>query len=312
MIQKSNPRWERKEPWKFVPRRDLFPDAEMPAKSDKNKHIIKSSKQGTQIIKKGYLAEKSSVKPVKPWPKSLAAQPELLLLLFALIFLKSSSRTQLKVLDQPQSIQMLKSIGPYLDEREQNIVYTAAGIMEAAQLIRDIASHTYHHKNKAALLHVPSSPAARRIEALKAIKPYIAKENRKQLDRFLNFYEGVRKVQSNLSLYKDKKGISDEQGAAPLKKAGEFLELIHPVLPDEQRQRIDRVMQMIKMVEVMGNAEKAAHDKNKRNEEIKKEAANNNEQSEKIMDSLAPMLNEEQKESMNMIIKMAQLLSQPD
>ena len=69
---------------------------------------------------------------------------------------------------------------------------------------------------------------------------------------------------------------------------------------------------MIKMVEVMGNAEKAAHDKNKRNEEIKKEAANNNEQSEKIMDPLSPMLNEEQKESMNMIIKMAQLLSQPD
>ena len=80
-------------------------------------------------------------------------------------------------------------------------------------------------------------------------------------------------------LYKDKKGISDEQGPHP-EKGGEFLELIHPVLPDEQRQRIDRVMQMIKMVEVMGNAEKAAHDKTSGMRKSK-EAANNNEQSEK-------------------------------
>ena len=31
MIQsKTRPTWEKKEPWKFVPRRDLFPDAELP------------------------------------------------------------------------------------------------------------------------------------------------------------------------------------------------------------------------------------------------------------------------------------------
>jgi len=291
MIQKSNPRWERKEPWKFVPRRDLFPDREVHEGINQSKLRIKGKE------------------PLKPWISDLVRTPDLLLVLLVTVLLRNSKQVVRKVFDHPQSIQLLKSIGPYLDKKEQNIVYTVAGLMEAAQLINDVANHNYHNQNQITLMNIPSDPAARRIEALKAIKSYINPENRKQLDRFLNFYDGIRKVQHNFAKYRHKLNRD-----TPVQTVSEFLRVIQPILPEEQKIRIDKAMKVMKMIEVMGNKEEDKEGKINltKKEEEKTNERENKKQLEKIMNSFTPMLNEEQKESMNMIMKMAELLSQTD
>ncbi|HHU48576.1 MAG TPA: hypothetical protein GXZ37_02515 [Clostridiales bacterium] len=345
MIQKkSNPRWERKEPWKFIPRRDLFPDAEIPTyleqtkpqiqgKEPEKKHNNPVQRAGNHAsaptplhrekVKKGVrrtpLPENRALIPVKTKGRSTSIQPGFLILLFAGFLILSSRQKALEILDQPQSVQMLKSIGPYLNEKEQNIVYTAAGLMEAMQLIRDVANQNYHNQNQATLLNIPSNPVERKIGAMKAIKPYIHPEKRRQLDRVLNLYESAGKVQRNLVLYKNNRTLAGGKKVSPIESASDFLNVVRPVLSQEQREKADKAMQVMKMVEAMGTADKLSRNEKKVqkkgsiDQKDKRDQANQlsqKDQTKAIMDSFASLLNDEQKESMNMIMKMSQLLSQ--
>lgn len=360
MIQsKIRPTWEKKEPWRFVPRRDLFPDAELPPqytkslKSDdrrkqpekkyntpvhqiQNKTTVPVTYKSRQDGKRSNqlpLPENHPLTPVHTKGQQtgggFAFQPELLLLLFAGWFLlgsrsKGLGLEGLGVFNQPQSIEMLKSIGPYLNANEQKIAYTAAGIMEAIQLIKNVMNHTYHNQNQATLMQIPSNPAQRKIEALKAIKPYIHMNNRKQLDRVLNFYESTNKVQRNIALYQNNRALASDQRQSPIESAGEFLKVIRPILPQEQKEKADKAVQVMKMIDVMASADKLTRDEKKekkkdqakpRDREVQADQEKKyaqNDQMQTIMDSIAPMLNEEQKGSMDMIMKMAQLLSQPE
>ena len=256
--------------------------------------------------------------PVKTKGRPSTIQPEFLLMFFALLVIMNTKQSIFGTLNQPQSIQMLKSVGPYLGRKEQSLIYTAAGMMEAMQLIKDVANGNYHNQNQVTLMHIPSNPAQRRIEAMKAVKPYFRPKNRKQLDRVLSLYEGASKVQRNIALYKNNITLAGEQKQSPIESAGEVLKVIHPVLPKEQKVKANKAMQVLKMIEAMGAADKLSRSEKKTNNENRVEKNNmqneteqamQNNQIDKIMDSFAPMLNEEQKESMDMIMKMAQLLS---
>jgi hypothetical protein len=331
MIQsKTRPTWEKKEPWKFVPRRDLFPDAELPRqyieslKMDDHRkppekrhntpvHQIQSKAAVHVPVKSGKKSSRSNKSPLpenhpltpvhtkgRGTERRSAFHPEVLLLLFAGWFLfgsKIKGLEALEVYNQPQSIDMLKAIGPYLNEKGQDVVYTAAGVMEAIQLVKGVMNHTYHNQNQVSLMQIPSNPTDRKIGALKAIKPYIHSNNRKQLDWVLNFYDVTNKVQRNLALYQNNRELAGDQKLSPIESAGEFLKVIRPILPQEQKDKADKAVQVMKMIDAMASA-----DIMKQGEKKEK----------KIMDSFAPMLNDEQKESMDMIMKMAQLLSQPE
>lgn len=334
MIQKkSYPRWERKEPWRFIPRRDLFPDAEIPAHWEQNipktEDKINSQyttptllKRGNEVkkVRRSPLPENHSMIPVKAKGRRPVIQPEFLLMFFVFFFIMNTKQSIFGTLSQSQSIQMLKSIGPYLGRKEQNAVYTAAGMMEAMQLIKDVANGNYHSQNQVTLMHIPSNPTERRLEAMKAIKPYFRPKNRKQLDQVLNFYESASKVQRNIALYKNNRTLAGEQKLSPVETAGELLKIIHPVLPNEQKEKASKAMQVIKMMEAVGAADKLSRSEKKTKNENKVDKQNiedgeeqsTQKQIEKMMDSFAPMLNDEQKESMDMIMKMAQLLSQPN
>ncbi|NLB40855.1 MAG: hypothetical protein GX815_01080, partial [Clostridiales bacterium] len=164
----------------------------------------------------------------------------------------------------------------------------------------------------------------RKVEAIKAIEPYIPTDSRRQLSQVLNFYEGANKVQRNIKAFQDNRVLNEGQKTSPLDLATDILSVIRPVLPQEQRDQADKATQIIKMIEVMGAVNKGSRKENKQlalksgNEKprskipAEESPTDNSGQIEKIMDSFAPMLNDEQKESMNMIIQMAQLLSQPE
>ena len=163
MIQKrSHMAYKRKEPWKFIPRRDLFPDAEPPynraasastAPAPSNRTTVRQEAKPAYPASgrpwKSPLPDPRPLKPVKPGGKPRSIRPEFLLLLFAGGILLRPGLKKREGIYHPRSIQMLKTLGPYLHESEQDIVYSAAGFMEALYLIKDVKNHTYHKRNRA-------------------------------------------------------------------------------------------------------------------------------------------------------------------
>ncbi|MDD4680884.1 MAG: hypothetical protein PHP79_08405, partial [Clostridia bacterium] len=180
MIQKKYPAsWEKKKPWKFIPRRDLFPDAEVPLSTEQAKPIKQTvyqpgvppekkyntpvhrmqnkaaSRMPQQRQKAAQKPEKSSPlplnRPMTPVNSKRRATPEFLLLLFgSWLFLEfmGSKKKEAKLLNElrkPQVIEMLKAIGPYLEDNQQDAIYTAAGVMEAMHMVRDVMNHTYQN-----------------------------------------------------------------------------------------------------------------------------------------------------------------------
>jgi hypothetical protein len=250
------------------------------------------------------------------WPKLKAFQPGLT------AGIESAFRN---VLDNPQSIQMLRTLGPYMEVNEQDAVYGAAGFMEAISTFRDVMNHTYQDRHRNTIQHVPSNPAARKIEAIKAVKPYIAQSSHKQLGKFIGAYDTIDQLNRNIEIYRNNRSLAGDRKASAIESIGEILNVVRPVLPREHREKADKAIQVLKMAEVVGTAEKLSRDgkKDKASTQEKTSAApsekpaeaaettDRTDQIQKMMGSFAPMLNDEQKQSMDLIMKMAQMLTQP-
>lgn len=397
MIQRSTYSTRQKNPpQKFIPRRDLFPDAELPppsrtttAKTTGNNSPYREqadspysnsspgreqtvspytsssqskeesgsphsrSQQGqsqaqsqarvqpvssgrTQTQKRQPLPLQQPLKPVKQqsmlpfnpgilllilgggflvWPKLKAFQPDLM---------NKIESTFKNVLDNPQSIQMLRTLSPYLEDREQEAVYSISGIMEAVSTFRGIMDHTYHDRYRNSVLRVPSDPAVRGLEVMKIMKSYIPHGSRKQLDYVISAYNAIDQLNRNIDIYRNNRMLAGDRKAGALETIGDIYNVVRPALPHEYRDKGDKALQVVKMAEVVGVADKLSRDNKKGNAGPQKkekspdqtaEAAENSagktDQIQNLMDSFSPMLNDEQKESMDMIMKMAQLLAQP-
>ncbi|HHY83099.1 MAG TPA: hypothetical protein GX505_10550 [Clostridiales bacterium] len=339
MIQKryNYPYYRKEPPQKFIPRRDLFPDAVVPMEREYSRpaawvntpqHNIQAGKDIPFKVQSGRKPQPvySPMTPVKSGKKR-SFNPGTIMLLFAGWLFLWPRLKKLGWFNDPRSLDMLLSLGPYLDEKEQDVVYTAAGVLEAFHTINDVINHTYHNRHKAAVMQVPSDPVFRKIEAMKAIKPHIKPDSRKHLDQVVNLYESMHKMQKNIAIYRNNRTLAAGEKMSSIESVNEILKVIKPILPREQRERAEKAAQLLKMVEAVSTAEKlnreATNGKtNKRsdnNDSVNIAKSDNtagsdeqNDKIQKMMDSLSPMLSDEQKESMQMIMKMAQLLSQTD
>ena len=294
MIQKSYySAHEKKPPQKFIPRRDLFPDAELPPPNKTSTAKITSGKRSPDREQSGNAAARSQtaqmqqarvqpvhtdripVKKAQPLPLQqplhpvnqknlLSVNPTTLFLLLAGWFLlwpklkkaqpKLTSNIQSafrNVLDNPKSIQMLRTLGPYLEDKEQDAVFTVAGIMEAAGTFRDVMKHTYQDRNRNTILHVPSDPTAKRIEIMKAVKPYIPRDSRKKLDQVIGVYDTVDQLNRNIEIYRNNLSLAGDKKAAPIESIGEILKVVRPVLPQEYREKADQAIQTLKVSQNM-------------------------------------------------------------
>jgi hypothetical protein len=381
MIQRSTYTSRKKTPpQKFIPRRDLFPDAELPpsvqSASEKTTGSNSASRQQdgstysksqqvqpqarpqarvqpitsvrAQPKKSQPLPLQQPLKPVKQqglfsvnpaillfllaggfllWPKLKASQPKLA---------SKIESTFKNIVDNPQSIQMLRTIGPYLEDAEQDAVYTVAGVLEAVSTFRGVMTHTYHDRYRNTILHVPKSPAAKRLEIMKAMKPYIPESSRSQLDQAIGVYNTIDQLNRNIDIYRNNRLLAAERKPTTLETLVDLYNVMRPALPLEYKEKGDKAVQVFKMMEAAGAAEKMSRSSKKekptqkgevnhKQDRVKTRSSNEDSQDSKatehpsakadqmqsLMDSFAPMLNDEQKDSLNMIMKMAQLLSQP-
>jgi hypothetical protein len=194
-------------------------------------------------------------------------------------------------------------------------------------------NHTYQDRHRNTIQHVPSNPAARKLEAIKAVKPYIAQSSHKQLGKFIGAYDTIDQLNRNIEIYRNNRSLAGDRKASAIESIGEILNVVRPVLPREHREKADKAIQVLKMAEVVGTAEKLSRDGKKDKASTQKktgddvqektsaapsekpaeaaETADRTDQIQKMMGSFAPMLNDEQKQSMDLIMKMAQMLTQP-
>ncbi|HPT78341.1 MAG TPA: hypothetical protein PK830_04475 [Candidatus Atribacteria bacterium] len=201
-------------------------------------------------------------------------------------------------IDNPVSLKILHDICPYLDERERDVVFTITGIVEVLRTIQELLDHRYHMRQHSKVMAAPVDPVSRRIGIVKALQPYIPEVGKKTVDNMLKIYDTINELGRGIEKYRS--------GGAAISDAAE---IILPLLPDDYRRKAGRIIKAVKMAEAMTLADEA--DMAGREDEYKKQAEKAD-KVERMVEALKPMLSDEQKGSIELLMKMARLLSEPN
>ncbi len=351
MIQRINDStYNRKPPQKFIPRRDLFPDAEpplsgkstedkkpsdrRPAKKESGEGSSTSAQQAREpsihtnripVEESEPLPLQQPLKPVRKQSRTFIPPTTFFLLLIGWFLLwprMKKTRTRWtydmqsmesafeNLLDNPKNVEMLHAICPFLEEQQQDAVYTITGILDALSSIRSALNHTYPQKIWNSAVYVPSDPDARRIELMKAIKPYVEPNNQRKLDQIIGTCHTVDQLNRSVLDYQNRQSMTDGQKTSPTESFGEILGILRPILPQEFGEKADQLMQILKIAQTMESANKESRKEEKEEDTADKEQQTEDTANRKQQTPPSAPMNDKQKESMEMMVRMAQLLAQ--
>lgn len=148
----------------------------------------------------------------------------------------------------PETKEILSAVIPYLDDYEQQNVYTLLGLLEAVDTIYGVADGTYQDI-KIATTPVPfRSESERIIGILNAVKPYIAEPSQELVDTIVKAQTMSSKLARNMRVYKSKR-LSGESPLENLDTFYEILDILRPIIPEEKLEPIDRITTMAKLFE---------------------------------------------------------------
>jgi hypothetical protein len=299
-----------KSPQRFIPRRDIVVETKLPKPEKKNN-------------------------PSKPSviPLTQQLQPvQLLLLIFLLWFtipaFKNGKNRHFKILKRnlketfntPDTIiHMLSDVSPYLGLKEQENINTLVGVLEAANILRNIRVGTYQNPRILRSMNSSMNVQDKKLGIIKALKPYIPSNNHEIVDKAIQTYNTINKVSENLVQYTSKTSENiDRQKIAD--QIAETLEIINPLVPPEQQQRLKQIQNVIKMYGIMESSQLWEKRNQQESQQIKTQETSNNSSSQKsesktkeqknVTDALKSVLSPEQSQAMEVMMKMAQLLSQ--
>lgn len=239
------------------------------------------------------------------------------------------------MVDNPKAIKLLESICPYLEPDQQDTVYTIIGIQDVLARIRDLMNRSYQKKAHSKSIVVPRNPIEKRIEMMKVLRPYVPDVSRESISNIVYVYDTYNKLNKNVQSYAAKRKKSKKYNIYSIEALVDFVDLISPVLPMDLKDKATKIITIAKLVEQMEGADsltKRGHLEQKRLAKPLDQAANVDKdektravsaeedkdlndriaQADRVKESLAPMLDEGQKESLDLIMKMAQLLARPD
>ncbi len=303
-----------KKPHKFTPRKDLFPD-ENPILPNRQTPVHKPKQE--------------SIPNVSTAPSLLNLDFSPLTLVVVLIgwmllaprfkagargldTIKLQSIVQ-EAVENPKYLDMLKDVAPYLEGDEQDLLYSVTGAMEIAGGIRELMNHSYHHRQQNMVMSIPTDHMAKRMDLLKAIRPYLPEMDRETLNSIVKAYETGDKLHKNFKIYQNNRILSEDRKISPLETIQEIAKVIRPIIPPAYLSQADKALTVLKMAEVMDlNSPYSQGSKGKSSNKVNENASSPMDQAENIANSLKPMLSEEQQETMDVIMKMAQLLAQPE
>lgn len=321
--------------YRFTPRKDLFPAPEpIPANNPTKPVTEPSSSQNDAVLSR---LQKTLRKTGGP-----ALQPVNLLLILIVFKALSSlfqpeKKTGIAMLGQslggfmehPNIMGLLNDISPYLNEREQDGVFTILGMMDAYNIIKGIRNRTYHQQKKAVVSSAAfKNPKTKKIGILNAVKPYLPKPDNEMLEKMVQIYEASDKVMQNIQIIRNNRNLSENQDQKGTENITEMLKAFKPIFPPEHQTKLDSISKVLTMAEVMnlmdmkntssdtGNNVKKPESYNKtgstegRDEDASQGKSGIGSMGDTV-ESLKSVMNDDQKKALNMFMKMAELLAAP-
>ncbi|HZK35094.1 MAG TPA: hypothetical protein VFD33_07280 [Bacillota bacterium] len=309
----------RKKPGTFIPRRDLFPDENQTRPEKGPSHNLKRDEPISVTATREPINRRKSSKAATGSPSVI---PLLFggLQLFPLLSSDKASGMQVSiksalyhVVENPKTIKMLEDICPYLGDKEQEAIYTVIGIQELLTTARDLMNHNYQTNKKNKALSAPMDPAEKSIEMIRVLRPYVPEVSRDTIEDVIYIYDTSNKLNKNLRRYNNKRKLSKGKKISTIETLTDIVDLVMPLLPRQIQNEASKLINMLKMAETMDHSSKIAKNtrgKLDRPDKGKKNTPSENSiQAEKIKNALEPMLDQEQKGSLDLIMKMANLLN---
>lgn len=310
-------------------------------KIDLDPELKNSSKSLTQTKSKAEI--KKEIPPGFTYAKPTQANtlPVALLILFATPYINTAkSRSFLmnnsvddSFDDTDTILDILSSVYPYMDPEYQDGLNFVFGLFEIRTLLRSLFDGTYQ---TARLLKAdrPTSYQDRVIGIIKAFQPYIPLENQTVINKIIDVNSTLERLVLRLKRFRQY-DIDTQDFRSNLARVTEMIDILKVLIPVEQQQQINKISSILKIAEAvelaqLSNAPREdestsivetntidnggsnlttdeVQDKLVKDLEAPRDKPNDN--VENLSNVLKTMLNPEQAKSVDMIVKMAQLLA---
>jgi len=242
--------------------------------------------------------------------------------------------------DSDTVLDILSSIYPYLDLEYQDGINFIFGLAEVRSILNSLLKGTYYKYSKLDTSIQPASYQEKVIGIIRSLQPYISLENQALINRILDTFSSTKELVYRLNKFKHQSLEVQTSSKNNLQKVSELIDIIKMLIPGEQQQYFNQISNILRMVEtvelaqllnapekdtlpttsenkIASNTEEAAKEKDSGdNKEISIPSNSNIEAGKKsinleaISHSLKSMLKPEQANSLDLIMKMAQLLAQ--
>ena len=242
--------------------------------------------------------------------------------------------------DSDTVLDILSSIYPYLDLEYQDGINFIFGLAEVRSILNSLLKGTYYKYSKLDTSIQPASYQEKVIGIIRSLQPYISLENQALINRILDTFSSTKELVYRLNKFKHQSLEVQTSSKNNLQKVSELIDIIKMLIPGEQQQYFNQISNILRMVEtvelaqlvnapekdtlpttsenkIASNTEEAAKEKDlEDNKEISIPSNSNIEAGKKsinleaISHSLKSMLKPEQANSLDLIMKMAQLLAQ--
>lgn len=239
--------------------------------------------------------------------------------------------------DSDTILDILSSIYPYLDLEYQDGINFIFALAEVRTILNSLLKGTYHKFSRLDAGIQPSSYQERLIGIIRALQPYISLENQVLINRILDTFDNTKELIYRLNRFKQQSLELQSSSKNSLEKVMKLIDIIKMLLPSEQHQFLKQLSNILRMAETVELAQllnspennaSPAETENKTTANDNKEAFENNKEDtiassdsnvetdkqpinlEAISNSFKSMLKPEQAKSLDLIMKMAQLLAQ--
>ena len=224
-------------------------------------------------------------------------------------------------------LDILSSIYPYLDSEYQDGINFIFGLTEAKSLLESLLRGSYYKFSKSDTSMQTSGYQERAIGIIRSIQPYISVENQILLNRILNTIDSLEVLAYRLNRFKQRSLEVQNSNKNSLAKVIDLIDIIKILIPGERQQHFNQISNILKLMETIDlaqginssendNSSITAENKITSNADIDADTAPENYEEDNkainidaISHSLKSVLKPEQAKSLDLIMKMAQLLS---
>ncbi|HZJ82976.1 MAG TPA: hypothetical protein VFD57_04110 [Clostridia bacterium] len=261
--------------------------------------------------------------------------PMLILILLILPYIKASQvnaegkNNSLSILMKESNtiLDILSAIHPYLDPEYQNGINIVFGLFETTDLLRSLSESTYEPSHILSSIDGSIDPKKRAIGIIQSLQPYITKDNQVLTNKIIHTTNALETLAKKLKEYRQQDiniNGSREKGIARLT---EIIDTIKILVPPGQQQSFNQIGKILKMVEVLEavqlldssnmldsqNRLESASTPNEEGVVIRDDKASSlgkeSNPTQNISKTLKSVLKPDQAESVELIMKMAQMLS---